>query len=110
MADSHIRRPVGAFLNLLGLLNLLRAAGKTEAPQGLGTVERPGGPNGEVPRPLRPFVFLALFSPDFGAARSAAPAGEEDIDEGGLDLRADGPYVAVDVALPKAEDAPPLGT
>ena len=31
---------------------------KTKASQGMGTVERPVGPNGEVPRPLRSFVFL----------------------------------------------------
>ena len=50
-------------LNLLNLLHLLRgllgtSCENTET-QGMGTVVRPEGPNGEVPRPLRSFcVFV----------------------------------------------------
>ena len=52
-----------AVLNLLNLLHLLRgllgtSCENTET-QGMGTVVRPEGPNGEVPRPLRSFcVFV----------------------------------------------------
>ena len=50
------------------------ASRKTEEAQGMGTVVRPSGQNGEVPRPLRPFVSSWKLSPDsigFSACRFA---------------------------------------
>ena len=48
---------------------------RTIETQGMGTVERPAGPNGEVPRPLRSFRVFVENSPPHPHARVFAPAG-----------------------------------
>ena len=60
-------------LNLQTSTKLLRRFSRNEEAQGMGTVERPGGPNGEVPRPLRSFcVFVEKNLPSFHGAGYAS--------------------------------------
>ena len=56
-----------------GVLAHAALPGETEEPQGLGTVERPEGPNGEVPKPLRPSRLRGKCR--IAAKRARGPAG-----------------------------------
>ena len=45
-------------------MRLMAFPKKTPETQGMGTVVRPSGPNGEVPRPLRSLRVFVETSPD----------------------------------------------
>ncbi len=50
-------------LNFKASTKLLRRFSRNEEAQGMGTIERPVGPNGEVPRPLRSFCVFVEKKP-----------------------------------------------
>ena len=52
--------------------------GKTEEPQGMGAVERPERPNGEAPKPLRPFASSRENAARHGPRGKRNPTGSSE--------------------------------